>query len=132
MYSNKETLEMAAFIARLASAADAAYADGKVNILDGYLILDPLKIVATAVQGADLIPKEVTDLSEAELLEIQNLVAAELELRSDFAKEITLDVVGIVGKMAVLLSKIKAHRTTVSPDPNPVDEIEGDVFEDVQ
>lgn len=115
MYSNKETLEMVAFIARLVSASDAALADGKVNLLDGYLLLDPIKVSAAAIQGADQIPNEVGDLTEEEFAQIQEVIAKELQLRSEFAEELTLDITEVVGKIAIILRKVKEHRAAQTP-----------------
>jgi len=106
-YSIKETSEMVTFLARLVSAADAAYADGKVTLIDGYLLLDPIKVAGSAIQGVELIPKEAGDLQDYELKELLDIVQAELELRSENAKEITLDVLNLAGQLALVLRKIR-------------------------
>ena len=109
-FTVKETSEMVAFVARLVSAGDKALEDGNVSLIDVTLMYDPLRVAGSAVKDAKLIPQELGDLSETELDSLSLIVETELELRNEFAKQITLEVVDIAGKLAILLRKIREHK----------------------
>ena len=104
----KETSEMLAFLCRLTSAADAALADGEVTFMDSLLILTPLKSAGNAIKDAKLIPAEAGDLSETELLELELVIENELNVRSEFAKEVSGDFLEVAGKLAIIFRKFKA------------------------
>lgn len=65
----KETLETLAGLETLVVSGKKIFADGKVNLADlpeFLAIAQKSDILVAAVEGADQIPKEIGDLSEAE------------------------------------------------------------------
>ena len=111
-YGINESGEMLTFILKLVTAADKAYADGKINVLDGRFAFEPLQVAGAAIKDAGLIGKELADLSENELAEILAIVVIELDLGNEFAKELTGDLIALAGQFALVLRKIREHKTT--------------------
>jgi hypothetical protein len=106
----KETSEMLAFLCRLTSAGDAALADGEITFMDSVLILSPLRSAGAAIKDSKLIPAEASDLTDEELFVLESVVETELNVRSEFAKEVVGDLLEVGGKLAILFRKVKEFR----------------------
>jgi hypothetical protein len=105
-----QTSEMVTFACRLVSAGTSALEDGKVNMFDAAFVLSPLKVAGAAIKDANLIPSELGDLSQAEVVEVSVLIQNELELGNDLAEELTLEFVKLAGQLAVTLRKVREAR----------------------
>ena len=73
----KETKELLVGLGKVAVAAKKIAADGKINADDLSVLIDLSKdmaVLAEAVIGTAEIPKELSDLDEAEVLEIIGLL----------------------------------------------------------
>jgi hypothetical protein len=88
----KETLEVLKAVETLTETVGLVAADGKVNVADLVHLLNVVKnvqVFVEAVKGAKLIPAEVKDLSQEELVQVG---AAALAI----AKKVTLIVKPVV------------------------------------
>lgn len=96
----KETKEMTAFVLHLGQAFQEAMKDGKISIIDAFKFLPALRGLKGAIEGADKIPAELKDLSEAERTELSeyirtefDLVDDELEAKIEMALDLALDLI---------------------------------------
>ena len=76
-YSVKETKEMVSLGAGLVLAIENAYADGRFGLEDLAFLIPLAAYVQPAVDGANLIPKEVGEMDEADEKELREHIDAQ-------------------------------------------------------
>ena len=78
-YGNKETKEAFVGAAKLFKAfALAKENDGKIDVSDLPLLIDPMIYLPTAISGLSEVPKESSEFDPAETQEILDAVVAEI------------------------------------------------------
>ena len=78
----QETKEVVVFLAKLASAADAATRNG-LGFDDIGLFITPLMDAPKALEGLDQAKMELADMDDAEVAELNKAVAEALDLADD-------------------------------------------------
>lgn len=108
----KELKELVVFIGAFASAADKATQDG-LGVEDIAHFVPSLMLAPEAFKGIDAAKLEVTNLDEAELLELKNAFATELDLVDDQLEGLVEEALTIGLQLYGLYKKIGAIRTAV-------------------
>ena len=95
-YGLKEIKEMLEFVFALGGAIDKALADGKLDYMDTIHIVPALMKMGPAIENVKDIPKELKDLSDAEIEELKTWIADNFDIANDEIEsyiEIGLNVV---------------------------------------
>lgn len=82
-YNIKESKELINFLFNLADAIINATSDGNINLVDAPLFLKPLIKAGEGIGGINLVPKELSDLSDEETAEIYTLVKERFNISND-------------------------------------------------
>lgn len=83
MANIQETKELVKWVCTLANAIGVSMKDGKISIGDLYNFMGVLSGASTAFAGADKIPEELLDLTDAEKAEVLALVEKEFQIPND-------------------------------------------------
>jgi len=103
----KETKEMIKFVCAIANGAGNALEDGEVGWEDAMFIMDGLLSAPAAFDGADNIPAELADLSEAEVDELIECINEELDLPQDEIEGVLEDMLAVGVELFDLILRIK-------------------------
>lgn len=79
----KETKEAAAFLFALHMAFDKAQEDGKVDVADLGLLIDPIGKALPAIQNLNLIEEEIKNATDEQLAEFKTWVKASYDIADD-------------------------------------------------
>lgn len=88
----KETSEFVRFVCGLANTISEVLEDGKVKLVELPMLFMLVPKLIPAVQGANEIPEELEDLTEAEIQELVEVVKSELKL-NDQAEDLAAQFV---------------------------------------
>lgn len=111
MYGTQETEDLLIFVAKLGGAIDSALSDGKINLLDVDEIFGPAASAKAAFEGAVNIPKEIEDLDSEEAVHLVEVFADELELRSDLAKELSVEGLALATALITYVNKLRSIKS---------------------
>lgn len=82
-YGIKETKELVTWLFDLSDAIISATGDGKISITDAPLFFKTAMKAGTGIGGINMVPKELTDLSEEETKEIHDMVKDRFDITDD-------------------------------------------------
>jgi replicative superfamily II helicase len=106
----QETKDAVLFACRLADAVDKSMADDKITVFDAKNFMDVVPTIKPAFEGGKFIGKEVADLDEQERIELDTLIAQELDFENDDVEGDAEESLEIFTRIVALVSKIRNRR----------------------
>jgi hypothetical protein len=110
--ANKETLELAGFLAEIANALEKSLRDGVLNFADFANFLNTALSAPNAIQGIDKIGEEIKGWTDAEKAQVIVLFQEKLDFAADnlesAVEDIFTAVVLLVGAITKLGLKVSA------------------------
>ena len=103
----KETKELLKFVVEVAEAIDVSLADGEITFGDITNLVSAMMTANDAFSNIKAIPAEMSDLTEAEALELYTYAKTELSLSNAKSEEIVECALEVGLKLYQLLQLIK-------------------------
>jgi hypothetical protein len=110
-YSIKETTEMLLMTASIGNVADDIAEDGVIKANELFQVVTVLPQIPEAIKGANLIPKELSDLSKEEAEQLRKEIANALNLRHEKTQKIAQASLDVVLAFSRLVTEIKAAKS---------------------
>jgi hypothetical protein len=108
----KELTEVIDFLFDVAEAVQMANEDGKITIGDAPKFLRGLMKAPAAIGGANVIPKEIADLTEEELKQITDRIKERFEIKDDKLEAYVENAIVSGASCALNISRIISLRKT--------------------